>query len=401
MPKTPKSKPASALKKARELFSSKKSSDSDSSSSNESEEYSHIPITGNIPLLNKLKLSEPKEMDNISAQLQEMMKKIEDVARQQTQQDANITAINSFLSTFNTPARQSPVFNHNFGDLCKIPDPIKMLPTFDGNRRQLNAWLQTAEETLENFRDFVSDQQFKMYTTAVNNKILGRAKDILCLAGNPSKFEDIKNILITALGDRQELSTYKSQIWQLSMSDGLSVFKYFEKTKETMQNIKILAKQNQLYLSSWTAINHFIEQDALAAFIAGLEEPLFGYVQAARPKDLEDAYAFLCTFKSKEKASNNINKFKNNNPPANKNHQFPNKPNNFKPPFNNTNGKNPKPASLEQPMETESTKTRLTLNKRTINNNEIEPDPLTSESESEIEDLNVNFWHTEEQKRQT
>lgn len=51
-----------------------------------------------------------------------------------------------------------------------------------------------------------------MYVTAVTNKIAGKAKDILCLAGNPDDFDVIKDILTNALGDRQELSTYKCQL---------------------------------------------------------------------------------------------------------------------------------------------------------------------------------------------
>lgn len=51
---------------------------------------------------------------------------------------------------------------------------------------------------------------------------------------------------------------------------------------------------------NWDVINDFIDKDALAAFVAGLKEPYFGYAQAAKSKDTEDAYAFLCKIKSKE-----------------------------------------------------------------------------------------------------
>ena len=58
-----------------------------------------------------------------------------------------------------------------------------------------------------------------------------------------------------------------------------------------MLNIKTIAKQNSIYNESWTAISQFIEEDVLAAFIAGLKHPYFGYVQAAKLDTIESAYA--------------------------------------------------------------------------------------------------------------
>ena len=157
-----------------------------------------------------------------------------------------------------------------------------------------------------------------MYVTAVTNKIQGKARDILCLAGNPDNFESIKEILMNALGDRQELSTYKCQLWQNKMVDGVSIQRYYQKTKDIIQSIKNLAKQKQTYKENWHAITMFIDEDGLAAFISGLKEPYFGYAQAARPTDIEDAYAFLCKFKSKEVTASYMSETHNNPKPFEK-----------------------------------------------------------------------------------
>lgn len=93
----------------------------------------------------------------------------------------------------------------------------------------------------------------------------------------------------------------------------MSIFRYYQQSKEIVQNIKLLAKQNKNYRDSWKAIDEFIEEDALAAFIAGLSDPYFGYAQAARPTDIEDAYAFLCKFKAKQKTAHNMTSSNNNN----------------------------------------------------------------------------------------
>lgn len=203
-------------------------------------------------------------------------------------------------------------------DVFRIPDPIKSIPEYDGNRKQLNAWLQTAEETLNVFAPLVGEPQFRLYLQAISNKIKGKAKDALCLAGNPQSFEEIKSILLETLGDKQELSFYKSQLWATKQNEGMTIHSYFNKMKENTQNIKTLAKQNNVYNQAWPAISIFIEEDALAAFISGLKKPYFGYAQAAKPKSMEEAYAFLCKFNSNEIISENARKIRMGSQPFNK-----------------------------------------------------------------------------------
>ncbi|XP_062556308.1 uncharacterized protein LOC134221136 [Armigeres subalbatus] len=156
------------------------------------------------------------------------------------------------------------------------------------------------------------------------------------------------------------------------MDQNMSIHRYYHRTKEIVQNIKTLSKQNTKYRDNWDAINTFIDEDGLAAFISGLRGNYFGHAQAARPKDIEDAYAFLCKFKSQEiNASNmeDISKAKN------------------------SNGNNSKD-SIE-PMETDSSlQSRLTYNKKLINNNEVASEYELSASEDSSDDdeeKEVNF----------
>lgn len=61
-------------------------------------------------------------------------------------------------------------------DIFRIPDPIKTIPTFDGNKKQLSAWLTTAERTLELFRARVTQDAFSIYGQTIINKIEGKAR---------------------------------------------------------------------------------------------------------------------------------------------------------------------------------------------------------------------------------
>lgn len=398
-----------ALKQARKqlniAFKTVETSETeDSFDSDDSGELSHIPLKSDlIPHISDLSISEPKKMDQALTEMMEQLRLINDnianLSQRQENQEAAMQALRQPPHQVEQQAAQVPT--QRVEDFFRIPDPIKSLPHFEGNRKQLHAWLTTAEETLDYFKAAVSPTLFRMYVTAVTNKIEGRAKDILCLAGNPQDFDSIKSTLINALGDRQELSTYKCQLWQHKMTDGMNIHKYYQKSKELLQNIKTLAKQNATYKANWPAINLFIDEDGLAAFVSGLKGTYFGHVQAARPKDIEDAYAFLCKFKSQEIVANAVperhNKpfIRHENAPRGDQRNY--QKNQFQPLPQGENSRTfPQKSNQATPMDIDpSLRSRLTLNKNFINNTEIESEDLSEEEETEeIFEGNANFCTT-------
>lgn len=48
-----------------------------------------------------------------------------------------------------------PAENRRADDFVRIPDPVKNIPSFDGNKKQLASWLTTARKTLYLFRNLV------------------------------------------------------------------------------------------------------------------------------------------------------------------------------------------------------------------------------------------------------
>lgn len=286
-------------------------SDSDSLSndslSNDSGSLSHVPISVDIPI-DKLSL----KMDQVPAQIEQLTAAIQSLLVAQQQQAEQLVTMDNRIQACsnlsNSSVPQVTELSVSIEAFYKIPDPIKAVPIFDGNKKQLHAWLNTAENALAIFDGKVQPAVFRMYEDAINNKIQGRAKDALCLEGNPTGFSEIKEILINTCSDRDDLSTLSSQLWQNKMGASSSLKSYYLQTKEQIQKIKLIARQNKMYKDSWPAINGFIDETSLAAFVAGLQDPYFGYVQAARPLDLDQAYAFLCKFRSNESTAQNIRK---------------------------------------------------------------------------------------------
>jgi hypothetical protein len=279
--------------------------------------------------------------------------------------------------------------NHRNHDPFKIPDAIKLLPSFDGSKRLLPHWIQTAENTLNKYRPLVTQETMEMYEQAVINKLEGKARDAIS-NGNPNSFEEAKEILMDTLSDRQEMSTYKYQLWTNKMEG--SVHKYYKRHKELMQSIKTLAKQNTLYNENWEAINAFIEEDALAAFISGLQKTLFGFVQAAKPASVEEAHAFICKFQSNE-SNKKINS------------SFDSQRKEYR--------QNKKPENQAEAMEIDHSLRSKLSNNRRINVNAHETNDREEENHSEKEyendysdadsdsELTINFWEAPNQNQKT
>lgn len=408
-----------AFKKAQDLLQQHGIASDTSSESEESvksEEYSHIPIPNLNLSLETLRMesqsgSNPQQgVSAISEQLAQIMRAIEAINHRQNQYELRLNS-NNAPTVQNVQEIQS-ASRILSGDPFRIPDPIKMLPTFNGNKKQLSNWLDSAEKTLKLFEERVDPDIFEIYLATVINKIEGQAKDILCTNGNPKTFDDVRKILIESLGDKQELSTYNCLLWHNKMDGNPN--KHYQKTKELINNIKSLAKQNPKYNYHWDGINDFIDEYSLAAYVGGLEKPYFGYVQAAKPKNIEDAYAFICKFTSLESNKS----LTQTNMPHNKqelkpggtghrNNSFPksNHPKTAQSLRQDSKSHKPNESrSLEksvEPMDIGSTRSKLTLNKRQINNTEFHQSEDYSDSERENyeEDVDINFCS--EQQNQT
>lgn len=234
-------------------------------------------------------------MEQLVARIDQLTAALNNMAERNNQQEAQIEDLHRRLNN-----------NNNNDALLKIPDPVKSIQTYDGNKKQLASWLRTVEITLNRYQDLVNEDTMGIYLMSVVNKLEGKARGVISLAGEIGNFDQLKEILNDALGDRQELSTYKCQLWHNKMQEDTSIYEYYTTTKTIVQNIKTLTKQKALYANHWDAVNAMIEEDAIAAFISGLRKPYFGYVQAANPTNIEEAYAFLCKFNSREKNSNNM-----------------------------------------------------------------------------------------------
>lgn len=171
----------------------------------------------------------------------------------------------------------------------QTPDPIKILSPFSGNKKETQAWLEDVEDTLNLFEKHKNTPTYSQIIRAIKSKIIGNAKEILIAAGNPNTWEDIKDVLLNAYGDRRDLASHFQSLFYISQGNK-TITEYYNTIKSIDTAIKSTASVMEDYKSSTKAINKLIGLMTLTRFIDGLGEKLSMHVRSYRPESLEEAY---------------------------------------------------------------------------------------------------------------
>lgn len=190
---------------------------------------------------------------------------------------------NSLIDTINSlNSRRSETFS--------IPDQIKIIPTFSGNRKETLAWVEDVDQTLEDLLEYEDDfPKWKQIIRVIKSKITGDAREVLIASGNPKEWEDIKEILLNSFGDKRDITSHIQSLFYIRQGK-LTLHEYYHKLKSIDTAIKTSAAQMTDYKSSIEAVNKLISLMTLTRYIDGLNgEQLSMYVRSYRPKTLEEA----------------------------------------------------------------------------------------------------------------
>lgn len=171
----------------------------------------------------------------------------------------------------------------------KTPDPIKNLATFSGNKKETQAWVDDTQSTLDLFENYKDTPTYAQIIRAVKNKITDQAKEILIAAGNPNDWDEIKEVLLNAYGDRRDLTSHIQSLFYIKQGNK-TLSEYFNKIKSIDTAIKATASNMEEYKDSTRAINKLISLITLTRFVDGLGEQLSMHVRSYRPDTVEEAY---------------------------------------------------------------------------------------------------------------
>lgn len=276
------------------------------------------------------------------------------------------------------------------GHAYHIPDPIKQLSEYTGNKKELNAWLQEVDELFEEFKikgeNGAPDSINAHYLRAIKNKLKGEARTVVCANGNPDTLQELKRILRDNFGDQRDFVTNLNQLFHIRKGDK-SNSKYFNEIKELNTKLK---SNLQLHPLSTTEL---LEILTVTKFLDGISEPLASIIRNSKPKSLDDAYQSVV-----------INQNAETRKPIQK-QTYSNKFTPYKSQNAQTSGSRPPQASASQPntfhkykkpfhakprAETNNTEENEVLNEAE-QREEVEEDVVSDVSDSDVECDELNF----------
>lgn len=172
----------------------------------------------------------------------------------------------------------------------KIPDQIKIIPEFNGNRKQTLAWVEDTQQTLELFEEYELEPCYPQILRVIRSKIVGEAREVLIASGNPREWNEIKEVLLNAFGDKRDITSHIQSLFYVKQGTK-TLNDYFHKVKAIDTAIKSTAAQMNDYKGSIEAVNKLISLMTLTRYIDGLNgETLAMYVRSYKPSTLEDAH---------------------------------------------------------------------------------------------------------------
>lgn len=276
----------------------------------------------------------------------------------------------------------------------QIPDQIKIIPEFNGNRKETLAWIEDTQEALELFEDFELEPCYKQIMRVVKSRLVGEAREVIIAAGNPSEWSEIKTALLNAFGDKRDITSHIQSLFYIRQGKK-SLSEYFHKLKSIDTAIKTSAAQMDEYKGSTEAVNALISLMTLTRYIDGLNgENVAMYVRSYRPKSLEEAHDITVQHSNaafRQKMENRHTP--SSSGPSNTNQKYQNKMETARPQNNNNNNNNhhaghqkPNSGKFKQRSQLdEDVSMRTHLSKMQINNHTQKKTEVAEESEEERE----------------
>lgn len=220
----------------------------------------------------------------------------------------------------------------------RIPDPIKLIPPYTGDKKGLTAWLSIVDTTLALYEGLRDSLPYRVWVQQIRNKITGDALKALEGGHANITWPEIKQALSDYFGDKRELSTLTQNIPHLRQGK-FNVHDYYNHCSNLYSAIENKIRLDPENAGHEAAIMRVIANQVKNGFIDGLREPYDQLIRNYKPDTLHEAYTAACeqiaaadrknlwkrtpraqTSQYDEQKPQNSNKYQHNN--DNKNNQF-------------------------------------------------------------------------------
>lgn len=171
--------------------------------------------------------------------------------------------------------------------IFQVPDPIKQLSEFSGNKKELVIWLDEVDQLYDSFKikglDGEPDSMNAYYVQAIKNKVKGEARQTLCVNGNPNTIPEIKRVLMQHYGDQRDIATNLNLLFNIKKGEK-SHLKFYHDIREMEMKLKSNLQINPL------SSTQLLEKIVITKYLDNISEPLASIIRSAKPKTLEEAF---------------------------------------------------------------------------------------------------------------
>lgn len=178
------------------------------------------------------------------------------------------------------------LYNH-----LKIPDAVKDLPKYDGNRHTLFEFIENVNDILEVCDEISGVPCTRILLRAIRNKIIGEANEVLNMYGTPLNWDSIRENLISHYADKRSEINLIRDLHTIQQNNS-TLEEYYSKIidlQSTMVNHCKINESNSVVIGTKTGL---FKEMCLATFLAGLKEPLGSMVRAMQPDDITEAFTY-------------------------------------------------------------------------------------------------------------
>ena len=220
------------------------------------------------------------------ARAQELENQIEELQQRLEQQRIQIDRLLNLPAGPNNP--QPATF-----DVSRIPDIIKLVPGYDGDVKNLPAWIASVDQKLQCALNSVpqsdKDSALLIWTSVIRDKITGEANETLINNNSPCDWAVIKQTLKDRFADKRDLSTILSKIPYLRQGH-LSVEEFYQNCDAILSDIRAKVSLDDNLKLCASSIMDTYEAMLVNAFIDGLYDPISALTRTSKPSSLLSAY---------------------------------------------------------------------------------------------------------------
>lgn len=191
-----------------------------------------------------------------------------------------------------------------YEDMGKLPDIVKDLPKFDGNRVHYSTWVIDVQGVIDDFVRFKRTGQYQTVLKAIRRKIIGEADETLNNKNVPLSWREIKAALAVHYSDKRDLMTLTNQLTHMMKDKQETLEQYYAKVQEIhsmMMNCIRMDSDFKCKAETRGAIKVYTRL-SLDTFIRGVGNPLSLFMRNANPilTSLVQAYNYSLNYQNTE-----------------------------------------------------------------------------------------------------